>query len=153
MKKIPLTKGRVALVDDEDFEELSKHKWCWGDRGGAQRKTHGGSVFVAMHRVIMNAPKGKVVDHINGDRSDNRRSNLRICTQAENVRNQSIKSNNKSGYKGVHWDAPRKKWHAHITKNNKTLFLGRFKEIKEAVQAYNEASIRYHGQFGKLNKV
>jgi AP2 domain-containing protein/HNH endonuclease len=106
---------------------------------------------VPLHRLIMNAPADKEVDHINGDTLDNRRCNLRICSHKENLRNQKLPKNSKSGYKGVTWYKRIKKWRSHIRLNKKQIHLGYFDDIKLAANAYNEAAIKYFGEFAKLN--
>lgn len=97
-KSIPLTRGKIALFDDEDYEELSKYKW-FITKVYASR--HSGNKTVYMHREIMKTPENMETDHINGDVLDNRRENLRICTRQENARNIRGISSNTSGYKGV----------------------------------------------------
>jgi hypothetical protein len=90
------------------------------------------------------------VDHINGNTLDNRRSNLRVCTHAENMRNRRKNSNSSSGYKGVFWDNHYKKWSSYIRVNNKRIYLGRFDDSKVAYEAYVAASKKYHGEFGRI---
>ena len=104
-----------------------------------------------MHKLILNVPKGMQGDHINGNSLDNQRSNLRICTKDENNRNAKIRKDNKSGYKGVVWDKDNKEWKTRIWFNRKAIYLGRFNNIKEAVVTYNNAALKYHGKFAKLN--
>ncbi len=138
MKKIELTKGRFALVDDEDYEWLNQWKWWVSDgesksyairRFEKNKKSH----LIFMHKLILNVPKGMQGDHINGNSLDNQRSNLRICTKDENNRNAKIRKDNKSGYKGVVWDKDNKEWKTRIWFNRKAIYLGRFNNIKEAV--------------------
>ena len=112
MKQIPLTQGKFSIVDDEDFPLLSQFKWYahlehgyfYATRASSRDKVTGKQKVISMSRFIMNAPKGMLVDHKNGDTLDNRRKNLRICTHAENGRNRT-KINNKHGFKGLkfHW--------------------------------------------------
>lgn len=97
----------------------------------------------------MNAPKGKQVDHINGDKLDCRRLNMRICTASENMQNQKTWS--KSGYKGVNRNG--KYWQANIHKDKKRYFLGNFKTINEAINAYNKKAIALYGELAYINKV
>lgn len=133
-KKYPNT---FVRVDDEDFEWLNQWKWYYFAYGGYAiravydlnlKKNH----RAWMHRVIMSTPKGMQTDHINGDGLDNRRSNLRICTQIQNSQNRSPKSDNSSGYSGVHWAKKGKKWCAYIDINKKRTNLGRYKNIQGA---------------------
>lgn len=149
-KIIPLTKGKVAIVDDEDFEWLSKFKWCF-DCGYAARRTtkKEGMKLVYMHRYMSNVPNDMEIDHINGDKLDNRRENLRICTHSENVLNQPIHKNSKTGKKGVF--KHQGKFVAAIRINNKKIYIGIYSTVDEASKAYDEAAKKYHGEFARLN--
>ncbi|MFA5990454.1 MAG: AP2 domain-containing protein [Sphingomonas sp.] len=149
MKEIPLTKGKVALVDDDDFDELSKFKWFFS-KGYALKSEDRYSTEIIMHRRIMNAPDGMDTDHINHNGLDNRRENLRVCTRSENLMNRGKLKNNTSGYKGVSWNKNSKKWQTHIRVNGKKIYLGNFKDKEEAYKAYCDASIKYHGDFSKV---
>ena len=161
MKTIQLTNGMFTLVDDEDYERLvAMGKWYFSTdlyaiNGKSYRKENNKSatVFVRMHRIILNAKPGEFVDHVNGDKLDNRKSNLRICTIAENTRNAGARKNNKSGFKGVHFDKSRGKFTAQITFQSKDIHLGRFLCPKEAARVYNDAALKYHGEFAKLNEI
>ncbi|MEA3225847.1 MAG: AP2 domain-containing protein, partial [Planctomycetota bacterium] len=133
-------------------ERLSRHTWF--AEGTAQncyavRKQNGKSI--KMHREITSAPAHLVVDHIDHDGLNNRRSNLRVCTFAENCRNLRIIRHKTSKYKGVHWHKRCKKWAAQITANNKRHHLGYFTKEIEAAQAYDRAAPKYHGEFAHLN--
>lgn len=154
MATISLTQGKVAIVDDKDFEWLNQFKWY------AMRSTNnwyasrvvkrfGNQRSILMHREITRAPVGMDVDHINHDGLDNQRSNLRVCTRSENLANQSAKPNNTSGRKGVSWDARTKKWIAFISQNNKTRNLGRFGTIEEAHVAYSQEARNIFGEFAR----
>ena len=158
MKKIPLTQGKYALVDDENFEELNKYKWCTYKHGNTFYATrgfleNGKSVSIKMHRLILKARKGETCDHINGNGLDNRRSNLRLCTQAENVRNTRKRHDNTSGYKGVVWHKYNKKFTARISIEKKRIELGSFDTAREAALAYNKAAKKHHGKFARLNSI
>jgi len=153
-RTIQITQGKSVLVDNEDFEFLSKYKWHYLKSGNEVAVTHlNKKKKVYMHRLLLNPPKNKLVDHINGNGLDNRRFNLRICTQKENVRNHKIFSTNTSGYTGVHWAKDKKKWQSRIRVNYKRISLGYFKNIIKAAQAYNEAAKEYFGEFARLNKI
>ena len=99
----------------------------------------------------MNPPKGMVIDHINHNGLDNRRENLRICTNAENQRNRGKQKNNTSGYKGVDWRKDHKKWRARINKDNKTIHIGYYNIIEEAARAYDAKAKELHGKYAQLN--
>jgi len=151
MKKIQLTQGRVALVDDEDYEWLSQWKWFY-DNGYALRNnwkpTH---TIIYMHREIMNTPKSKRTDHKDTNGLNNQKSNLRICTQSENLMYRGKQKNNTSGYKGVTFDNAKQKWMAQIKVNRKKIYLGRYKKAIDAAHAYDDAAQKYHGEFARLN--
>lgn len=151
MKEVLLTKGRRALVDDEDFEKVIGLKWHLSLSGNgmpyALNSKAGG-----MHRFLMGAIKGQYVDHVNGDGLDNQKDNLRICSLKENTRNKKhFKS--RSGYKGVVWHEEGHKWQAQIMVDYKCKYLGLFEKKEEAAKAYNEAAKKYFGEFANLNPV
>lgn len=155
MKKIKLSQGKVALVDDEDFEFLSQWKWHYA-KGYAIRNVRltpgdGGRISEIMHRVIMNCPEGKQVDHINGDKLNNQKTHLRICTNKQNTRNSKPSSNNKSGYKGVCWKPLNKKWCAQITVNGKKIYLGMYSDKVDAAKMYDKVAKKYYKEFAYLN--
>lgn len=158
MRKIKLTKDKHALVDDSDYELLNKWKWLFGGRRYAARNTHfrdkngkRHTRVVWMHREILNTSKGLFTDHINGDGLDNQKSNLRVVTKQQNSWNLKIPTHNTSGIKGVFWRKNR--WEAAIHKNNKKQYLGRFKELREAISAYNNASLKLFGKYAKPNLI
>ena len=146
MKKIPLTQGKYTLVDEEDYNWLSQWKW-YCSRDGYNEYARNGTFGVGMHRIIMDAPSGKEVDHIDGDGLNNQKSNLRIVTHQQNRWNYKKPRNNTSGYKGVHWHIQHKKWQAKIKVNVKRIYLGYFDDIKLAALAYNQAAQKYFGEF------
>lgn len=154
MKKLFLSQNQYALVDDEDYERANKQRWSFNKKDNIVR----GSVVVDMkskgillHRFIMNAPKNMQVDHINGNRLDNRKENLRLCTHQQNQMNKSKQVNNTSGYKGVSLNKGKSKYRARITLNRKEINLGSFKTKEKAALAYNQAAKKYHGKFANLN--
>jgi len=151
-KLIPLTQGKVALVDACDYEELIKYKWC-AIKGESTYYAvrRDGRKTVKMHREIMNAPAGLVVDHREHNGLDNRKSKLRICTRAENTRNQLLHKRGSTGYKGVSRHKTQKIFHANIGYNCKRIWLGRFKNAKDAAKAYDKKAIELHGEFACLN--
>jgi hypothetical protein len=163
MKKIKISRGYLVKVDDEDFEYLNSFTWTaipkedgriyatrMSRRNIRLEKRH----VLQMHREIVLAPKGKVVDHINHDTLDNRKSNLRICTHSENMRNRKIQKNNISGFRGVSFSNRNrfKKWMVHIRIGEKyPKYMGSFITKEDAALAYNKAAIKYHKEFASLN--
>lgn len=143
VKEIPLTQGQVAMVDDEDFEELSKHKWCIQASRGmnyAKRKVFvdGKPKMLVMHRAIMGIPPdGYVIDHIDGNGVNNQRSNLRFCTPRQNYQNRHCVSSSK--YPGVSWSKKTKKWASHIRINKDIKNLGSYYNEIDAFRAYYDA--------------
>lgn len=122
LEDLPLIESRNWFVDKSGY--LASCYWF----GGARR-------FAWFHRIVMKAEQGQTVDHINQERWDNRKKNLRICSHAENDRNKGLYSSNKSGYTGVHYDAQRKRWVASITYNRRKILIGRFIVKEDAIQA------------------
>ena len=132
-KIISLTQGYIAIVDDDDFEKVSKHKWCVKKTShNVYAKRYSNSKTIDMHHVIIERKEGFVVDHINGDGLDNRKENLRLCTHSENMKNIKMRKDNLSGVRGVYWNAIAKKWHCQIQFNGKKIYLGLFKELDDA---------------------
>ena len=153
-KLIALTQGKFAIVDNEDFDELSKHKWnACSDRGNfyARRLQRKGikRINIHMHREVINAPVGIEVDHKNGNGLDNQKCNLRLCTRFENTRNRHQKIKNQSGYKGVTPEG--KKWKSRIRVNGKEKYLGLFGSKKLAARIYDDAAREYFGEFASTN--
>ena len=155
MKRISLTKDKYALVDDKDFRQLASHKWYFDITGYASRRLSKleGRKLVRMHREIMKPEAGMFVDHKNMDKLDNQRKNLRICTKAQNMMNRNKTRTNTSGFKGVSWDKFSGKWKAQIKVNKKSVNLGRYGSAKEGAVAYNNAVVKYYGEFARLNKI
>ena len=153
MKEIPLTRGLVALVDDESFDELSQFKWYAVSPGRhlnyAYRAGSQGTAPEAMHRRLL--PDAAYIDHRNGNGLDNRRSNLRPATHQQNMFNRRMRKDNTSGLIGVQWDARRNRWRARVKVNGTTLNFGRFKDPIEAALARDAAARELHGDFAKLN--
>lgn len=155
MKEIKLTRGVSTFVDDCDFEELSKHKWYAQNIRGrlyACRSTWTPRAIILMHRQIMKVTDRNVfIDHKDGDGLNNIKSNIRLCSSVQNSRNIGIRKNNTTGFKGV--SLHRKKYAASITVNYKKITLGTFKLKLDAAKAYNQAAVKYHGEFASLNKI
>lgn len=153
MKYIELTKGKRAVVDDEEYDTLNAFKW-YAQKGGinfyACRRSYGKLIF--MHRSIMCTPKGMETDHINGDSLDNRRVNLRICTSSENHMNRGKNHRNTSGFKGVSFHKKNKKWIARISIHGKYKHLGIYSTPNLAYEAYCDACLAHHGEFANIGK-
>lgn len=151
MKYIPLTNGGNAIVDNEDYKKVSKLKWyrCKGDGRESARSTKKNAIL--MHSFLMEPPKGMLIDHKNGNGLDNRRYNLRICTNAENSRNARKSIKNTSGYKGVIWHKASKKWYARINFNYRRISLGYYNDVVDAARAYDAAAKELFGEFANLN--
>lgn len=159
MNLIPLTQGHYARVDAEDFDTMSAFSWsCSKSNGGVYavrgiwNSSEKRTVIVPMHRVIVGASRGQYVDHINNDTLDNRRCNLRICTNSQNHGNRPPQSGRVT--KGVHLTKRRSHlanpWHAYITVAGKRIHLGYFTTEREAQDAYNEAALFHFGEFAQV---
>ncbi len=151
-KKYPNLK---AIVDNKDYNFLNQYHWhvrksrntfyVWCLISKQPRR------YIEMQRLVLGNPKGLHVDHKNGNCLDNRRHNLRKCTQAQNNRNKVVSSNNKIGIKGVWQQKNSAKYRAKIEVNGRVIHLGYFDKPKQAALAYNQAAVKYHGEFARLN--
>jgi len=154
MKTIPLTQGKAALVDNEDYDLLKEFKWFIDGRGYAvtTMKKEGKNVFgVKMHRVVLKAKEGELVDHKDGNKLNNKKENLRTCSFFENVvHREKTKNPCSSLYKGVYWNPLKLKWVACI-KAGKKRFSRIFSEEKNAALWYDEKAMEMHGDFAKTN--
>ena|ERR1035437_9624291 len=159
MKLIPLTKQKFAIVDDEDYEYLNQFKWQLSTKGYACRTKRIGlrkfnkKITFWMHREVLKTPDNFQTDHINGNKLDNRRENLRTANNSQNHGNISLLKSNTSGYKGVSFDKSRKLWEAYISINDKKKHLGRFSTPESAALAYNKAAREYFDEFASLNTI
>jgi hypothetical protein len=156
-RKIPLTQGKFAIVDPEDFDCLARYKWYAAKYNhtfyavrSSWLKFEKKKIKIKMHRVIMNAPADLIVDHINHNGLDNRKANLRLATPAQNARN-SLRRRNRSGYKGVYYAKKRGKYRAVIWHNNKRIHLGYFNSKITAALEYDRAAKKYHKEFANFN--
>ena len=165
MREIPLTKGYTAVVDDEDYERVSRRKWCAsvthrkdGSIKGvyAQRRVSlggGGSAIQLLHRFIAGITDSKVqVDHVDHDGLNNRRENLRAATNTQNSRNSRLSANNTSGFKGVTWEKSRGLWQAQIYIAGRNYVLGHFASAQLAAVAYDTAACDHFGEFALTNQ-
>lgn len=153
---ITLTKGYEAVIDVCDAPLVGQYNWNANVDGGtvyAQRGAYADGVqkTTRMHRVLMGEPEGMEVDHRDGNGLNNRRSNLRIATKAQNQQNKGMAKRNSSGFKGVSWAKRERKWQAQIRLNNKNYTIGRYRTPEDAHAAYCEASTRLHGEFARHN--
>ncbi len=154
-KKIPLTQGKYAIVDAEDYQRLSKHKWCAAKMNdtyvAARHSVHLNNKVVYMHRDIMNPPKDMQVDHINDNRLDNRKANLRVCTVSQKQATQKPGINKTSRFKGVFWFKRDKKWLSKIMCNYRRYHLGLFDNEIDAARTYDHKAIELFGEFARPN--
>ena len=157
MKEIPLTQGKVAVVDDTDYPLLNLFRWH-------AHKNQNGNWYACrnilldnkrtielMHRAILIPLRGMCIDHRDGDGLNNQRHNLRIATKTQNGQNGKPYKNKR--YRGVHWYKARAKFTAQIIVNGKQVHLGYFWEAESAAQAYNVAALKYFGEFARLNEI
>jgi HNH endonuclease len=153
-KNIQITRGQIAIVDDEDYEWLNQWKWSasWIEATKSFRvvRTQKGKT-IYMHRLIMDAPSEYDVDHINHNSLDNRKTNLRLATTSQNMQNGSIKKGNTSGYKGVSWNNRYKIFYAQIAYGGKNRYIGRFDDPVQAAKAYDKKAREIFGVFANVN--
>lgn len=152
MKRIPLTRGKVALVDDEDYDWLSQWKWFakynFGKFYAARHDPKNHSHTIHMHQMLL----GPRCDHKNRDGLDNRKENLRKASRRQNNCNQGLRKNNRTGYKGITCpDKRHDKYQARIGYKGRIIYLGYYETKEEAARAYDEAAKRLHGEFAVLN--
>jgi hypothetical protein len=151
-KLIPLTQGKFAIVDADDYDWLIQYKWhCRHNRNKFYAYRNKAGKPVSMHRELIANNKSLLVDHIDGNGLNNRKSNLRLCTIAQNAHNRLPKSNSRSRYKGLSWHKPHKRWEVRIIKSGKSSFLGCFDDPTDAALAYDRKAEQLFGQFAYLN--
>ena len=156
-KKISIVgTDKVIIVDDDDYIRFGAFNWYPNDKGyiitdvSKHRKSDYGSAKVRLHRLIMACPNGMDVDHANGDKLDNRKENLRICTRSENLCNKEITNNLMGAY--YRSECCRKPWFSAITFNGKQKYLGSFYTAEEAHEMYKKESIRIHGKYSRFKR-
>ncbi len=156
MKKIPLTQDKFALVDDENFSELSQFKWfAWEQCGTFYalrniRVDDGKRMIIRMHREVLNCRPTEQIDHKDGNGLNNQRSNLRVASSSKNNQNARKRSDNTVGLKGVYFHQQCKKFGAQIQSAGKRLHLGLFITPEEAHAAYCAAASKLHGEFARF---
>ena len=161
-KKISLGDGKYAHVDDQDFHKLLGYDWIAKPSKGKNGTTYteyaifreyvlGKRISVRMHRLILDAPDGVHVDHIDGNGLNNMRSNLRICTAKDNQGNRRKFSITSSQYKGVCWNKKTSKWRAQLSSSRQRIFVGEFDSELDAAHAYDSAALQYFGEFARVN--
>lgn len=154
VKEIILSNKSISLVDNKCYKRLNKYNWFTGNKYVQTKiKVNNKILNIYMHRLIMNAPKGVQVDHIDGNKLNNQKSNLRLVTNGQNQMNSKNTKGSSSKYKGVTWDKNRNKWTVHICLDWKIKHLGRFEKEIDAVKAYNEVAKELFGEFANLNEV
>ena len=159
MKEIPLTQGEFAIVDDVDYDWLSQWKWharkeglnFYAARNPPKKSGNTAKIYMSRQILRLHCGDSRESDHINHNTLDNRRGELRICTHQQNLRNRKSFPNKTSRFKGVNWCKRLKNWQVAIRATGKTIYLGRFKDEKEAALAYNKAAKKYYGEFAYLN--
>lgn len=155
---IPLTKGKVALIDFEDYERVSKLKWHAGKSHNTWYASHTAGKWphqkrILLHRFILNCPAGVGVDHANLDGLDCRRDNIRLATDSQNMANRRKKDGCSSQFKGVFWVKKKSRWRSQIQVDNRGHKLGYFTSEIDAAIAYNAAAVEAFGEFARLNPV
>ena len=161
MKEIILTQGKIALVDDCDFEWLSQYKW-FAMKGSnsphnfyaaRHAKVAGRWTTIQMHREILGLKvgDGNIVDHKNWNGLDNRRENLRIANTVINAYNRNFQSNNTSGYRGTYWNKKNKKWTVQLTIDGKFRYFGSFSDPVKAAQTYDKLALQFGLKYAVLN--
>ncbi|MEK4910603.1 HNH endonuclease [Niallia sp. FSL M8-0099] len=155
---VETSSGVKFIIDSEDYEKVSKHSWKCDKNGYIRRtvwidKKAKKSTTLALHRFLLNAPDDICVDHINGDILDNRKTNLRLATKAQNNRNAKPSVLNTSGYKGVSYCKESGKWKAQVTYKGKRVNLGRFSSKEDAARMYNFWAADIYGEFAWLNRI
>jgi hypothetical protein len=160
MKEIPLSKGMIAIVDDEDYDYINQ--WSWNYSPSRHRRTgyavrgmtvDGKYKNIKMHREVLRPADNMEVDHVDGNGLDNRRANLREATRSQNQQSKGKPRNNTTGYKGIYYSENKGKWRAQIGYGGKGHKLGWYKTIEGAAKAYNRAAIKYHKEFAVLNEI
>lgn len=147
------SKSETILIDSEDYDKVKDYCWSRGAVGYAVARDSDIDAPSLMHRLIMNPCKDEVVDHMNHNKLDNRKKNLRLCEQRHNARNTVTPSDNTSGHKGVYWNKEKRKWNVKIGYENKSIDYGYFDSIEEAIKKRAEVEEFYFGEFSYKNSM
>lgn len=150
--QIQLSRGKLALIDEDNFEYLNQWKWQFDSHGYATRRQwiaggKGKTIKVYLHRLVMDNPVKNKVDHINGNKLDCIRTNLRVCTHSQNLMNRGKNINNTSGFKNIFFDRVRNKWRVEIKVNYKPIYIGRFTNKEDAIKEQIVAEKKYFGEY------
>jgi hypothetical protein len=145
--------GKTLIIDNEDYHHYLNHPWSVHRKGYLISNTRKPKDGLRFHRLIVKVKPGQLVDHKNGNRLDNRKRNLRICNNSQNLANRGPQKNNTSGYKGVTWSKQRKKWIAQIAVNKKRINIGASTNIYEAIEMYNNKAVELFGEFAWTNSL
>jgi hypothetical protein len=156
-RRIYLGEGEWTILDVEDYYRFGNFKWSLGGsrknfyavRGIKNKKEE--VEESRLHRAIMKAPKGRIVDHKNCNGLDNRRENLRIATRAQNACNSRKRKNTSSRFMGVYFHKRGNKWGARLQHHGKDIWIGYFRSEVDAAHAYDKVAKKYHGEFARLN--
>ena len=144
----------IILIDNSDYEMLMQYNWCIADGYAiTSLEINGIKTTKRMHQFLLDTLSGLEIDHIDNNRLNNQRKNLRMVTHQQNMMNKSKQNGCSSKYKGVCWDNSRNKWISYIKKNNRCKHLGRFNNEKDAANAYNERAKELFGEYANLNEV
>ena len=161
MKTIPLSQGKSALVDDEDFERLSQFRWRYFSKGRNEYAhchspmIQGKRSTLLMHRIVMRAVNGQEIDHRDNNGLNNQKSNLRFCNRSQNNGNMRVDPKSKTGFKGVRFigNQPLNPWRAQLGFRGTLIDLGSHPTAIAAAEAYNRAALKYFGEYAKVNKI
>ena len=137
-------------IDADDYDKVSLHNWTVSGHGYIVSSNKSKTIF--LHRYILNLQQGCniIVDHIDHNKKNNRKSNLRLCTPSENMINKQLLQSNKSGYPGIRWENNRHKWYVRICADRKEHFIGRFDSFNDALEARLNAEKLYFGEFANV---
>ena len=146
---IQIPGGIEFMVDAADFHLVSQYHWTYGKRGYPSAKINRQNV--TLHKLLFPNTRGLDIDHISGNKLDNRRANLRLCTHQENMFNQRIRTTNSSGYTGVSYHKSAKSYEAYINFCGRKRYLGLYHSAEEAAMARDHAALEVHGEYARLN--